>query len=415
MTRTLTISSIIFKNLFRQIVPSKSWPSPFGVTPSYSPNRASNRIQPPIRVHLCLFVVPCLLAFAVSPSAQTLTGTVLNKTLSRPEAGLSVQIISHGTTDTAVLTDTTDAQGHFEFDLPETPSTEIPLLISTQYLDVHYASERVTDLALPVEIDVYEVTDDLSNVSVLSHHIIIDSATNQASQIYIFRNDGDRTYKTGTGHGHGIEVPLPRDVTQFFGGPQGLHNHGSTLVDSRPLPPGGIQLAYSFGLPADGRFHQHLEFDTQSVDLLVTPPETPIAETSMEDVGPVTLGQRQYRRLAARDLQKGQHIAFAVGSSAFAESGVEALQENTPWIIAGLSLVTMVIVISIKVGQRRQPVPVSTGGELGPVVRRTALLEQIADLDDRFDEGRIEKDEHTKRRDALKAEILHLTQNPRPL
>ena len=422
MTRnpnTATTLYVSCKDLFKKTVPlTLRFSATLGAPSTYSPNRATNLNRTPIRVHLCSFVVPRLLACTViafaatrTVSAQTLTGTVTNKTLSRPEAGLPVQIVSHGTTDASVLADTTDAQGRFHFDLPEAPNSEIPLLISTRYLDVDYASERVTDLTTPIEIAVYEVTDDLSDVNVVSHHIIIDAATNQASQIYIFRNDGDRTYKTGTGHGHGIEVPLPSDVTEFFGGPQGLHNHGSTLVDSRPMPPGGIQLAYSFALPSDGRFHQHLVFNTQSVDLLVTPPETPIGETSLDDVGPVTLGQRQYHRFGAKDLEKGQHIAFTVGGVTFEDQSGWVTEEKAPWILASLALIAMIAVAFVKFGQHRQPASTSPTGELGPELRRTALLEQIADLDDRLDAGRIEKNEHARRRDALKAEILDLTRN----
>ena len=422
MTRnpnTATTFYVSCKDLFKKTVPLTLRFSPTPGAPSTcSPNRVSIRNRFAICVHLCSSVVPVLLACLYvaltatrTVSAQTLTGTVTNKTLSHPEAGLPVQIVSHGTTDASVLVDTTDAQGRFHFDLPEAPSSEIPLLISTRYLDVDYASERVTDLSTPIEIAVYEVTDDLSDVYVVSHHIIIDAATNQASQIYIFRNDAGRTYKTGTGHGHGIEVPLPGDVTEFFGGPQGLHNHGSTLVDSRPVPPGGIQLAYSFALPSDGRFHQHLVFDTRSVDLLVTPPETPIGEASLNDVGPVTLGQRQYHRFGAKDLEKGQHIAFTVGGVTFVDQSGWVTEEKAPWILASLALITMIAVAFLKFGQQQQRAPASPTGELGPDLRRTALLEQVADLDDRLDAGRIEKDEHARRRDALKAEILDLTRN----
>ncbi len=382
----------------------------FKVPPHGSPTRASIPTLRTICVHLCSSVVPCLLVFT-SAGAQTLSGTVTNSTLSRPEAGLPVQIVSHSATDATVMADTTDANGQFSFNLPETPSSEIPILISTRYLGVDYTSDRVTDPTALIEILVYETSEDPSDLSVVSHHLIVDAATNQASQIYIFRNDSDRTYKTGTGHGHGIELPLPQNVTQFFEGPQGLHNHGSTLVDARPVPPGGIQLAYSFELPPDRQFAQHLVFDTQSVDLLVTPTDTPITQTSLEDIGPITLGQREYRRLGAKNLRRGQHIAFTVGGPTFSDQGGWATEKNGPWILGSVALIALLAVVFIKVGQRRQTNSGPSPGELGPDVRRTALLEQIADLDDRLDAGRIEKDDHARRREALKAEVVDLTRD----
>ena len=52
---------------------------------------------------------------------------------------------------------------------------------------------------------------------------------------------------------------------------------------------------------------------------------------------------------------------------------------------------------------------IEEGDDLGPELRREALIQQIADLDDRLERKDIEKDEHEKRRDALKAEVVDLT------
>lgn len=362
-------------------------------------------------IRLLLSVSSMVWFCVASASTEVLSGTVANKTLSRPEPGLPVQFVSHSVEDATVLTDTTDANGRFQFETTTPPSDEVPTVVMTRYFDVDYVSDQITDYDQPVELEVYETTDDLSVVEVVSHHLIVDAATNQASQIYILRNESDRSFRTGTGHGHGIEVPLPHGVTEFFGGPEGLHTHGSTLVDPRPVTPGGLQLAYTFALPADRRLHQQIVLPTRSVDVLITPAETEVLNTSLERVGPVSLGQRQYARLAAKEMAVGQHIEFTLAGGVSTQQGIDAWisEEKGPWIIGGIAIVAMLAITIVKIRQRTQEA--SPAGELGPELRRTALLEQIADLDDRLDNGRIEAQEHERRRDALKAEVLDLTRS----
>lgn len=182
--------------------------------------------------------------------AATLNGRVMNRTLDRVEAGVVVQLVHHTAQSAEVLVDTSNADGSFAFEVPGEPS--VAMILSAQYEDVPYRLDGVTDLSSVVEIAVYESTDRDDNIQMISHHLIVDAQARQATQILIFQNTGDRTYKTGTGHGHGIEVPLPEGVTDVQSDIPGVHTHGSTLVDSRPVPPGRMQLIFTTPLPANG-------------------------------------------------------------------------------------------------------------------------------------------------------------------
>jgi hypothetical protein len=361
----------------------------------------------PILVGLLLFTTSTLDVTAVE-----LKGKVVNGTLGRAEAGVVVQLVHHSAQTAEVLVDTTSADGTFAFEISGEPTADVPMMLSAEYEGVPYRSDRVTDLSSDVEISVYESTDKDATIEMISHHLIIDTQARQATQILIFQNTGDRTYKTGEGHGHGIEVPLPNGLTEAGSDIPGVHTHGPTLVDSRPVPPGRRQLSFTTDVPADGRFTQVMKYGTPSVDVFITPSTAEVSQTSMQDLGPVTLGDRDFRRLLTENVQAGGQVSFQLagvlpvtssgGADPFDWSG------NGPWALGGMALGAFLSLAYLKMGSK-DVVVVKVGGDLGPEIRRTALIQQIADLDDRLDAKDIDTAEHERRRDALKAEVVDLT------
>jgi hypothetical protein len=353
-----------------------------------------------------------LCTWAAATAAATLNGRVMNRTLGRAEKGVVVQLVHHSAQSAEVLVDTSDAEGRFSFELTGEPSADVPMMLSAEYKDVGYRSDRVTDLSETVEIAVYESTDRDDNIQMISHHLIVDAKARQVTQVLIYQNTGDRTYKTGAGHGHGIEVPLPEGVTDVQSDIPGVHTHGPTLVDSRPVPPGRMQLSFTTPLPRDGRLTQRFKYATPSIDVFITPAESEVSDVTMTDLGPVNLGERSFRRLIAENVQAGGQVSFRLGGSVVpvGASGPDVFDGDGkgPWALGGVALGALLALAYLKRGSRDM-VEVSAGVDLGPEIRRTALIQQIADLDDRLEHGDIAADEHGKRRDALKAEVVDLT------
>jgi hypothetical protein len=352
----------------------------------------------------------------VTAEAATLSGVVMNRTEDRTEAGVAVQLVHHSAQSAEVLADTTDAEGKFSFEVKGEPSAEVPMMLSAVYKDVPYRSGRVTDLNAPVEIAVYESTDSDAVIEMISHHLIVDASTKQATQILIFRNTGNRTFKTGAGHGHGIEVPLPVGVTDVQSDVPGVHAHGPTLVDSRPVAPGRMQLSFTTPIPADGNFRQFLKYATPSIDAFITPSDFQVTDNTMTDLGDVDMGERKFRRLLTENVEAGGQVSFRLAFTSTAAvggggSGSDVFDgaSKGPWALGGMAIGALLALAYLKMGSKAT-VSVGSGDALSPEVRRVALIQQIADLDDRLDQGDLTKDEHEKRRDALKAEVVDLTQ-----
>jgi hypothetical protein len=311
-----------------------------------------------------------------------------------------VSLTRHGVETAGPAHDTTDAQGGFRFDAPA-PTEGTHLVLSAAHAGVDYLHPVPDGDGEPIEIPVYETTDADTAIALTSHHMIIDAQAGEATQILLVQNSGNRTYITGGGHGHGLEAFLPEGVTDITNGPQGLHTHGSVLIDPRPIQPGGSQLTFVHRMPSGARLVQEVRYPTGSVDVLVTPPDTPIAESSLEDLGEAAIPDgRRFHRLTGSTLNRGDKIVLRLGSTA--ALGEWLTRETLLWGMGALALAFGLLAVFFR--------PRKKAARPTLEVRRTAILEQIADLDDRFAGGELAEADYRVRRDALKAEVVQLTQ-----
>lgn len=361
----------------------------------------------PLRTSCTLVPLAALtLAFSSPAAAASIPGRVFNRTLSRPVPDCPVTLIRHGAQTAVTAQDTTDADGRFRFDAP-LPAGDEHLILSAAYASVDYFHPVDGGSGESVEISVYETTGADTAIALASHHIIVDAAAGEVSQILIVQNNGDRTYISG--NGHGLEVPLPEGVTDITRGSQNLHTHGPILIDPRPVQPGGSHLMFVHPMPVTQRLVQEVRYPTGSVDILVAPSDTPISESSLQDLGEASVSDgRNFRRLSTTALKPGDRIVLQIGSPALLGEWIS--RETLIWGTGTLAVAFALLAVFFRPRQKAEiPTDLSGQGGTGLEVRRTAMLEQIADLDDRFADGELPEADYRARRNALKAEIVRLT------
>ena len=341
-------------------------------------------------LYMCVYLCIVFLTLFISPPVFALTGHVINRTLNRPEPDIEVSYILHETGDITVVRDTTDSNGQFTLDVSSDPGADPPPMLFARYNGIDYPGNPAP-AGDTVDIPVFETTDSDTAISLSSHHILIDAQAGTVAYIIIVHNRGDRTYLTGGDHGHGLEIPLPDGVTDIARAPQGVHLHGSLLVDPRPIIPGNSQTFFSFALPPSNRIAQRITYPTASLDLLVQPTDTPVSTTILRDLGDVTLGNNVFQRFGAEQLAPGTQIDINLSSPEIASN----LQ--TPIWIAAASAIAIAILVIYMRSLKTTP------------NRRTILLEQIADLDERYESGKLSEDDYKNRRNALKAEVIDLS------
>ena len=334
------------------------------------------------------------LILLISTPTFALTGRVINQTLNRPEPDVEVSYILHETGDITIVRDTTDSKGQFILDVPPDPGAEPPPMLFARYNGIDYPGNPAP-AGDTVDISVFETTESDTAISLSSHHILLDAQAGTVTYIFIVHNHGDRTYLTGGDHGHGLEIPLPDGVTDFIRAPQGVHLHDTLLVDPRPIIPGNSQTFFTFSIPPSNRIAQRITYPTAGMDLFVQPADTPVSTTVLQDLGGITLGDHVFQRFGAEQLAPGTQIDIKLSSS----ETTFAFNSQTPIWIAAASVVALAILVLYMRTLKTTP------------NRRTILLEQIADLDERYENGNLSETDYKNRRNALKAEVIDLSAN----
>ncbi len=343
-------------------------------------------------LRLCVYTHLVMLALFISTPIFALTGRVVNQTLNRVEPNIEVSYILHETGDITIVRDTTDSKGQFILDVPSDPGADPPPMLLARYNGIDYPGNPAPAGDI-VDISVFETTDSDTAISLSSHHILLDAQAGTVTYIFIVHNHGDRTYLTGGDHGHGLEIPLPDGVTDFIRAPQGVHLHDTLLVDPRPIIPGNSQTFFTFSIPPSNRIAQRITYPTAGMDLFVQPADTPVSTTILQDLGGITLGNQVFQRFGAEQLAPGTQIDIRLSSSEFS---LTPNLQTTIGIIAASALALAILVIYMR-SLKTTP------------NRRTILLEQIADLDERYESGKLSEDDYKNRRNALKAEVIDLS------
>ena len=355
-----------------------------------------------IRLATTLIAAALLSTSFTSPSAAVV-GKVVNQTASEPIVGLDVSLVVHAPDTAATLKTVSGSDGAFRFDAGEVDAAA--QLFLTAHFD-HVDYEQPVDFASdePVTFALYERTESDSAVSIGSHHVILDTDAREIIHVLIAHNSGKRTFQTGEGHGHGLEVTLSEGATEVLGGPEGVHTHGSTLIDPRPVRPGASQLMYTLRMPDDGRFEQQVSYRTDNIDVLILPPEAEIGSTTLQDLGQITFNGKSFRRLTATGLVPGDRFSLQLGSDSewilWSQSGPFV------WVIGGAGVGILLILFWLRPRRTLTSAPPAPGNLQA---RRDALVEAIANLDDRLDDGDLSEADHKVRRDALKDELIRVT------
>jgi len=251
-----------------------------------------------------------------------------------------------------------------------------------------------------VELAVYETTDSDSAISVSSHVFLVDAASEEVTQVLLVENSGNRTYRASAGHG--LRVPLPEGVTHIVSGPRGVHAHGDTLVDQRPVRPGRTELAFSVRLPPGRRVVQQVVYATPRLDVLVAPADAALSGEGLSVGQQVEIRNRQFSRYSGGPVGPGESVRFLVAGLPLKGSSVA---EQAVWIVVALLLATGILTTSF-LGVRGRVAKGAHAASTDPEGSSQELLARLADLDDRFGAGGIAESEYRTTRASLKARTV---------
>ncbi len=341
-----------------------------------------------------------------------LSGQVVNKTpgFGMP-AGLSVSVFGYEGQDLfTTLTTTIGADGAFAFDaVPFRAGRQF--VATTTYNNITYASPVGTfDLsssALALSLPIYETTDDTAALAAEQVHLFLEFLTPDeltVGELVVFSNTGGRAYSATSANP--LRFSLPAGATSL------------TVQDAQPdtdfvrtadgftllwsVPPGSAttQVLYSYKLPYSNglKLEERALYPITSVNLLVSDLGIRVTGPNLQALGQQNFQGRAFQNFTRTALAPGETLTVELSGAVGAAPG--AASNLTGSLVGAGALLAALAAVSIWYF-RRPAVP-------QPAQRKEGLLQDIADLDDEYDAGKISAADYRVQRAKLKAELTRL-------
>ena len=298
-------------------------------------------------------------------------------------------------------------------------------IISADYGEVVYTYERDYPLpAEPVTLMVYESTDSRNSIAVSSHSLVVggvepDSQTIEILELVGLENSGDRSFladlsQAQAGQMAFLRFSLPTTVTDLD--VQSSMRGGTILQVDRgfamttPVKPGEHEIAYSFRTTySAGRltFDHGLPFGANDFRVLLPEGLGRVSSETLEEMEPLTLGDRTYQRLEGLDLPAGTRVVlnFTDLPQPSLLSRVRSAATDDAFVLVSIPIALgawLLALLGYVVLRSARNAPASASA----YADRAAAISAIARLDDRFRDGEIDREEYLRERWDLKDRLL---------
>ena len=321
---------------------------------------------------------------------------------------------------------------------PDVPLFEFTNLMQDEDIQYRLAWEYggVTDqIFLVDEVDphnltvvIYETTDSLENIRVGAHATIIPTVVGSdrlmgALDLVTIRNDGDRTFVPDPSNPNftGLDMlrfSLPRGYEELAVDsvlPQGqLLEIDTGFAMTNPIPPGEHEILYSYAINYSGtklEFIRTLAFGVDELRVLIPPELGDVVAEGMKPTKTTELGETVYQEYSGTGYEPGFKMNFAIVD--MPQPGLfKRMNESIPGgnaVMFGSVMIVVAVMMGLVV------YVLLTTRRRG----RMEILQQIVNLDKRFEKGKIDANEHQASRKALTARALavmdteaHLSEGP---
>ncbi|MDP2645266.1 MAG: hypothetical protein Q8P24_10025 [Desulfobacterales bacterium] len=368
-------------------------------------------------------LLPCLTT-AADVATRDITGSVQNK--SAPGQGINgLKITLHRYIDpkTAVVGSSLSDQ-HGSFSFPDISiDKQTVYYLTTTYKGTEYYS-RFIDVqeknAPPPELIVYETTDRDDDVHISVHHIFLELKDDlfQIREAMIVENKGNRVYigsrEIEPGRRETLKISLPKGAAdlqhQQLMSPVFLKS-GEGFVDTSSIKPGKKRIIFSYSVRPEGSRHDFIKnfyLQTDKIQFIFPGDQITAESDRLQLKGPSVNAGQQLSYLSGEAFQKGSRLVVRLHQTKTRHLFI--------WTISVLMLLLIAtgMVLALK-KKKYRPATAAVPREKLPappadvIDQRSAILEEIARLDDRYKCNDISTDFYNSARGRLLDKAKELT------
>ena len=151
------------------------------------------------------------------------------------------------------------------------------------------------------------------------------------------------------------------------------------------------------------RLARRMPYPVKDYNILVSDVGLEVKSPSAEFRGKVGQGESRYLNYAGANLEEGTELVVELSGLGRVRPPAQGRGLSPALLIAvGLVVLALLGLFIAYPMLRRSARPGS------PAARREQLLQELADLDDAFEQGLIEENEYTRRREAKKKQLMKL-------
>jgi hypothetical protein len=334
------------------------------------------------------------------------------------------------------LETTTDHAGGFQFNEVST-NEGVGYALTMGYAGMRYNTFLgPEDLDAPVELTVYEATQDLSVVEVEHQALVITRINERDQQIEAVEflslvNRSDRTLvadlsNVRQGQFSFLRFSLPPHATgldlqsDLIGGE--IIPVGTGFAVTVPVAPGEHNISFSFQFPYQGSafaYQQNLPQGAEVYQVLIPERLGQIQVSGLQSLPPLDVDGSIYRAWEARDFVPGEGLMVELTNLPqpnLLTRLEKSVTDGTFWQITipttlGAVLALVLLYAGFKAPRRATaPTAASQPQYNGDARRREALVRAVAALDEKFQQGQIPESQYEAQRQQLKARILEASQ-----
>lgn len=265
------------------------------------------------------FSALALISCCVAAQAATVTGSVLNKTTGRPDAGDAVVLISFGPGMQETARTTTDARGNFSFNIPD---QNVHLIRVDHQKAAYFKPMRPGTTHL--DINVYDVSAKVAGVSTEADVMRIEAGPQglHVIQNYFVKNSSSPPRTQFSTAAYSIYLPAGAKIEgSAAAGPDGMPVSSSPMPQADkghyafvfPVRPGETRFQVSYTLPYSGSFEFSPRVGLPTGDLAIMLPKSMTfnggSEFQSADV------DDNAQTFLAKNVQPAQTLSFTVSGT----------------------------------------------------------------------------------------------------